>query len=184
MELEAHLTAYDRFLRPLLFFDEGGMKKRCKLVVTADERIKSFRAADRLVSKAPRRAGWEIIALVPPAPLEDGIESELDLLGIRPQHLWFDVRQPMNERKEFCVFVDIDPSETADVTSLVDHAVFNLLGERIYALCIERVKVVRFSDVLPENRAFLAPLDQLPDFVQARRLSGMVVGKNGRLGDR
>lgn len=183
MELETHLAAYDRFLRPLLYFDEVGMKKRCNLVITADERVKSFRAADRLIGQAPRRAGWEFIALVPPRPMQTGIEEDLDVLDIDAGQLWFDVREQLTARKEFSVFVDTVHPLTAEVQAPIDFALFNLLGERIYALHVEQVRLVRLTDVLPENLAFLAPLDQLTDFVEARRLSGMVVGKNGRLGE-
>ncbi len=55
-----------------------------------------------------------------------------------------------------------------------------MLGERVYGERIEYVQIVLFPDVLPENMAFLAPLEELPGFMIARDLSGMVVGKGWR----
>ena len=60
-------------------------------------------------------------------------------------------------------------------------AVANVLGERLFGERIDYVRIVRLADLLPENLAFLAQLGELRDFLHARDLSAIEVGRDGRL---
>ncbi|AXY73919.1 hypothetical protein D3H65_07965 [Paraflavitalea soli] len=180
-ELQAHAAAYHRFLAPYLYYSLDPDHKRCKLVISALGRTKSFKAADRLIHKAPRLTAWDLVALMPAASPGEGIAEELATAGLRPDSFWFDVRERLDFRKPFYVFVDTRLNHIYDLEDLAEQALFNVLGERVFGEHIEYVRIVLFSDVLPENMAFLAPLEELPGFMAARDLSGMVVGKDGGL---
>jgi hypothetical protein len=180
-ELQTHATAYHRFLAPFLYCSLDGGNKRCKLVISALGRTKSFKAADRLINKAPRLAAWDLVALMPAAGAGEGIAEELPAAGLRADSFWFDVREMLTFRKPFFVFVNTGGKPGYDMEDLAEQALFNVLGERVFGERIEYVRIVLFSDVLPENMAFLAPLEELPGFISARDLSGKVVGKDGGL---
>ncbi len=66
-ELQTHAAAYHRFLVPFLYCSLDRDNKRSKLVISALGRTKSFKAADRLINKAPRLAAWDFMALMPAA---------------------------------------------------------------------------------------------------------------------
>lgn len=180
-ELQAHAVAYHRFLVPFLYGGQDGDSKRCKLVISAAGRTRSFRAADSLINKAPRLAAWDLVALMPSAGPGEGIAKELEAAGLGADPFWFDVRETLHYRQPFYVFVNTRQGHTHDMEYLAAQALFNVLGERVFGEYIEYVRIVLFSDVLPENLAFLAPLEELPGFIIARDLSGMVVGKDGGL---
>lgn len=180
-ELQTHATAYHRFLVPFLYCSPDPHNKRCRLVISAVGRTKSFKAADRLINKAPRLAAWDLVALMPSAGPGEGIAEELAAAGLRADSFWFDVRDTPDLRKPFYVFVDTGLRRSYDMEDLAGQALFNVLGERVFGEYIEYVRIVLFSDVLPGNMAFLAPLEELPSFITARDLSGMVVGKDGGL---
>ncbi len=180
-ELQTHATAYNRFLVPFLYCSLDRDHKRCKLVISAVGRTKSFKAVDRLINNAPRLAAWDLVALMPAAGPGEGIAEELAAAGLGAASFWFDVRETLHFRKPFYVFVDTRQGQTYAMEDLAEQALFNVLGERVFGERIEYVRIVLFSDVLPENMAFLAPLEELPGFMIARDLSGMVVGKDGGL---
>lgn len=180
-ELKAHVTAVDRHLRPFLGCNPEGVNKGCELVISAECRLKSFRAADGLIGKAPRLAGWNFLSLLPPTDIKAGMREELADAGLDSNSFWFDVRDTLTGRRPFYVFVDTRKKAPQDLDIMAEQAVANVLGERLYSERVECVYFVLILDILPENLAFLAPLDQLRDFLNARDLSGMVVGQNGKL---
>ncbi|WP_315824027.1 hypothetical protein [Paraflavitalea speifideaquila] len=150
-------------------------------MISALGRSKSFKAADRLINKAPKLATWELVALMPATGPEEGMAEELETAGLGADSFWFDVRETPQFRQSFYVFVDTRLGYTRNMEDLARQALFNVLGERVYGECIDYVRIVLFPDVLPENMAFLAPLEELPGIMNIRDLSGMVVGKDGSL---
>ncbi|WP_276485574.1 hypothetical protein [Paraflavitalea pollutisoli] len=180
-ELEVHMAAYDRHLEAFLACSDDRVHKLGRLLITAHGRAKSFKAADRLVNKAPRLAAWYFESLISPVSVAAGIREELAEAGLDGESFWFDVRNSLTFRKPFLVFVDVGRDAHDDLDIMAEQAVFNVLGERMFGERVECVHFIRFSDLLPENKAFLAPLGELRDFLKARELSGMVVGWDGEL---
>ncbi len=180
-ELHSHAAAYHRFLMPFLYDSLDPDNKRCQLVISALGRTKSFKTAERLINKAPRLAAWNFVALMPATGPGQGIAEELAAAGLGADPFWFDVREPLDYRQPFQVYVKTDRMWTCEMEDLAAQALFNVLGERVYGEYIEYVRIDLIPDVLPVGKAFLAPLEELPGFMAAHDHSDLVVGKDGEL---
>ncbi len=127
-ELQTHAAAYHRFLVPFLYGSQDGHKRRCKLVISALGRSKSFKAADRLINKAPKLATWELVALMPATGPEEGMAEELETAGLGADSFWFDVRETPQFRQSFYVFVNTRLGYTRNMEDLARQVLFNVLG--------------------------------------------------------
>ena len=63
----------------------------------------------------------------------------------------------------------------------VDELVYHMVGEKVYGLCFGGVRVESYDWLGEEDQSYLAPLDQLPDYMKARQVPGMAGHQHGRL---
>lgn len=183
-ELEGHLTAYHRFLRPHFISFDSYRGSCCQLIISADGRAKSFGMADRLIGRAPELAAWEFVSLVPPAPF-GFIAEGLDQLYAAVGKVWFDARLAAYQAKRpFILFVEDRAQCSYREEDLMDNVIYRILGERSYSLCVDYLRVEGRNSLSPDDHVFLRPLSLLGNYIDTSGMSGMVVRKDGRIGRR
>jgi hypothetical protein len=178
-ELTTHLRTYYRSLDFSLDCPPG---KTATLTITVCGKAKHFKQVDDMVAKAPEIAGWRFVALEEPRPIDFFMEKEIRDSGIDPRELRFSFDDDDADYTALSIYHPLCTEENYDlIYRLAYAAIFNLLGERSFAIDIRRFEVYNLSMARPADD--IQELEVLPDCMGMRR-SGIVVDDRGNLVNR
>lgn len=181
-ELEAHVHAYHRSLTVQLHLDTDQWQ-RGQLLFTAGGNTRYFEEADWLVDHAPALEGWEFISLAPPMPATTYIEMKLKAMKLTATGIW--VNPPdltdADHKIRLCVYADCERDIDNHGRRVLDQAVFNVLGERLYGKYIGLVIAETLQRASPALRERLVPLNQLPLRLGAPLLEPAIIDSNGMI---
>lgn len=178
-ELETHIEAHGKFMRIGVMHRDDDEEK-ATLVISADGRKKHFNKIDSLVAKAPKIPCWNIHALMQPQEIDFRIEEKFGITGIDPCDLWFTPSPgDGNEEVDVIVYSAMRTKKNAEVFELIAvHVMYNLLGERSFALDIGYIDTDNLSRAPKDTE--LIKLEELPAYLGNRR-SPFAVDGSGNL---
>ena len=179
-ELIVHLQAYCKHVYPSIWLaDDGTM---AKLIITAAGNHRYFRRVEEIVAKAPPVAGWEIVALYPPCPIDEGIAAQYGHTGIDPHNLWFlPVLSADDEPPGIIVYAAGYTTVDRAFEAAVEAVIVNLLGERAASLDLCGVSVDNLDELYPAERLDLMPLQELSAYLERVNVSSCFINERGEL---
>jgi hypothetical protein len=147
-----------------------------EFIITAEGKRELFSVVEAVIAAAPRVAGWQFTALIPPM----GFEFVIDYGGIKldPNGLWF---MPLTEGandQHLGLRIGVPKLTSRKMHATLDATWVLLetgLGERQAAEAIEHVEVVRLPRD-PEGEGYLR-LAELPGFLTWRESKRKPKGK-------
>lgn len=176
-ELNAHLRAYFKCFGFALALDRRGINT---LTITVNGKEKHFKKAEALVAMAPAIEGWRFVALEPPMPIDFFLDKQIQQAGILPQEFSFAFVDNEPEYGDITVYHPLCTDENQYAfQSLAEAAIYNLLGERSFAIDIQSIYVTNLSFVIPGEE--LWKLEELPACLGLLKSSSMVIDDTGKL---
>jgi hypothetical protein len=174
-ELNAHLRAYYKFFEYTLVLPNNGIPI---FTITVHGKAMHFDKVEKLVATAPEIPGWSIQALEEPRAIDFFLEEKIEVLGIHPNECSFSFVSKDPDDKRVIVYHPLCTEENEfPFLQLASTAVYNLLGERSFALDTSYVEVENLSRADPDD---VHPLEELPLHIALRKPT-MVIGPNGTL---
>jgi hypothetical protein len=176
-ELNAHLRAYYKFFGFTLALDEKGTNK---LTITVNGKAVHFKKAEALVAAAPAIEGWQFVALDEPMPVDFMLDEQIKEAGISPQEFSFSFADDDPQSGDIILYHPLCTEENEHIfLRLAEAAIYNLLGERSFAMDIQSVYLCNLSLAEPGHELLM--LEELPSRLGLMISSTMVVDKSGRL---
>ena len=184
-ELFAHLISYGKGVGAEIFWGLREEGDTPTVVFTTYGNCRHFRKCETLVAKAPKIPGWNFIALQPPRKVDSFIEEDFGHLNIDPFNLWFEPPGDpgATNRVHLKVYAEMYTEFTEEFEQAVKAVVYNVLGEKVYALEIQSVYLDNLLELSKEERVDLVNLQQLQEYVKLRELSTIVINGRGALED-
>ena len=175
-ELNAHLRAYYKFFEyTLVLPNNGGIPI---FTITVHGKAAHFDKVEKLVAVAPEIPGWSIQALEEPRAIDFFLEEKIEAVGIHPSECSFSFVSKDPDNKGVIVYHPLCTEDNEYLfMQMASTAVYNLLGERSFALDTSYVDVGNLSTADPDD---VYPLEELPLHIALRK-PAMVVGPNGTL---
>lgn len=174
-ELNAHLRAYYKFFGFSLACPHHGT---ARLTITVNGKAIHFKKAEAFVATAPEIPGWSIQALEEPMPADFLLDKQMEETGIDLNECYFSLSG--DDPETIMVYHPLcTDNNKRPFLQLAYSAVYNLLGERSFAMHIGFIGVDNLSYADPEA---VHPLKELPIHI-GWRPSAMVVDGNGTLLD-
>lgn len=174
-ELTAHLRSHGRYMNFALECEVE--KNSSTLTITSGGKSRFFERIEAFVAKAPELPDWKIQALEPPQAMDFLIEERFGYTGIDVSDLRF-----VKGEEESSLLVVYHPlyTEEKDVnfTQIATAATYNVLGERLFGLNIDRVEVDNLSRAPKKGK--LLRLEELPALLE-KGYSSLVVDNFGNI---
>ena len=178
-EIEVHLRSFAKKIYACIGLpDDGGV---AKLIISAHGNYNYFKRVEELVSKAPSIPGWEIIAFMPPCPIDFGISAHYGHTGIDPYNLWFIPTLIEDEPPFIVVFAEEYKREDLEFEAAVEAVIVNLLGERSANLGLSAVVVACLDDFDAGERSEMMKLQELPAYLERVNVSSCFINERGEL---
>ena len=181
-ELGSHVRACNRSLGAQLQLDTHGWQ-RGQLLFTVGGNPHHFEWADWMVANAPTLEGWEFFSLMPPMPANTYIEMKLKVLKLTTDDIWINPPDLTDgdHKIRLCVYAGCDRDIDNRGRQVLDQAVFNVLGERLYGKYIGLVVAEPLNRTSPALRERLVPLAELPLRLGEGAIEPAIIETNGMI---
>lgn len=180
-EIDAHLLACTK----KLFFEliQCHQKGLNRLIITAYGNTKYFRRAEAFVAKAPKIPGWEVIALLPPGMLGEGLLSVYSNAGINLTNLWFMPSKEKlgNGKTALVVYAEFLGEVTSEMKIAVGALIYDLLGEKTAGLEIDNIRICNILELPRHELQHLVPIRCLTAYITCRDTSPLFINAKGAM---
>jgi hypothetical protein len=176
-----HLVAYGKNIHVEIFWNDAENAPHPELVFTSYGRAKYFKKINYLVSKAPVMPGWTFTSLQPPVPIDYFMEEDYGHLNIDYFNCWFKPPELLSSEGKYYldVYAEIYTDITDEHETAIRAAVWNVLGEKVYASELRHIDVNSLFDLTKKQRSALINLQQLPGYIKDRDPSCYVINDKG-----